>query len=466
MRNSKKVLFLLPPSRRMYDKAKVKVAVPERPSLTFATLAAPLLERGHHVEVLDLDHVKDPDKALEAKLDDLGPDFVGITCTTPLVPEVRRITGLIRERDPKVVVGAGGPHPSAFPEETLMECGLDVVCRGEGDYVIPALVGAADWSSIPGISYRQDGRVVSNPPTRLIDNLDSLPLPAWQIFDPSKYRTPRLSCRRNPVGTMETSRGCVFGCTYCNKTVFGRAFRAKSAKRVVDEMEYMLEQGFAEIHIMDDGFTTDLKRAKAICELIVRRGLEFPWALHNGVRVDRVDKEFMVKARAAGCYEITFGVETGDPEVLKRIQKGITFDQARQAVKWAKEAGLETLTYFMVGLPGETEESMRRTIEFALELDATYSKVSILLPLPGTPLFEEFEEKGYLKSREWGVYNQHDPSSVYEHPNLSWEKILHYYDLFYRRYYLRPSFIWRRLKRGGLSLNLLYDAADFLRTRW
>jgi len=265
---------------------------------------------------------------------------------------------------------------------------------------------------------------------------------------------------------METSRGCVFGCTYCNKTVFGRTFRAKSAPRVLDEMEYMLEQGFAEIHIMDDGFTTDLKRAKAICDLIVERGLQFPWALHNGIRVDRVDQEFLEKARKAGCYVVTFGIETGDPEILKRIQKGTTLDQARQAIQWAKEAGLETLTYFMIGLPGETEESMKRTIDFALELDATYSKVSILLPLPGTPLFQEFQEKGYLKSKEWAFYNQHDPSQVYEHPNLSWDKILHYYNLFYRRYYLRPSFICRRLKKNAFSLDLFYDAIDFLRTRW
>ena len=109
---------------------------------------------------------------------------------------------------------------------------------------------------------------------------------------------------------------------------------------------------------------------------------------------------------------------------------------------------------------------MERTINFALELDATYSKVSILLPLPGTPLFREFEEAGFLKSKEWAFYNQHDPSQVYEHPNLPWDKINHYYDLFYRRYYLRPSFIWRRMKKDAFSLNLVYDAIDFLRTRW
>lgn len=462
----KKVLLVSPSSKGMYAKAKVKVAVPERPSLTLATLASPLLQHGHCVQILDLDHVKNPKGALGHAMEDMQPDFVGLTCTTPLVAEVKRITALVKEYNPATIVVAGGPHPSAFPLETLIESCVDVICQGEGDYVLLSLVEGKDWSIIPGISYLNGGRSVNTGAPELIKDLNKLPMPAWHLFDLSKYRTPRLSCKKNPVGTMETSRGCVFGCVYCNKTVFGRTFRVKTPQRVVDEMEHMLSCGFAEIHIMDDGFTTDLKRAKSICDLIIERGLKFPWALHNGIRVDRIDQEFLEKARAAGCYEVTLGVETGDPEVMKQIHKGITHDQVIQAVKWAKEAGLETLTYFMLGLPGETEESMKRTIDFALKLDATYSKVSILLPLPGTPLFEEFERKGYLKSKQWDLYNQHDPALVYDHPNLSWDKIFKYYNLFYRRYYLRPAFIWRRFKKDAFSSNLLYDARDFLRVKW
>lgn len=462
----KKILFLLAASRGLYAKAKVKVAVPERPSLTFATLAAPLLQQGHHVEVLDLNQVEEPRKSLEKKLEDLSPDLVGITCTTPLVDEVKNITALVKGWNPHTMVVAGGPHPSAFPQETLEECALDVVCQGEGDWVVTQLAGGTDLSAISGLCYRRDGHVVANPRGSFIEDLDALPLPAWQLFDIKKYHTPRLTARKNPVGSMETSRGCVFGCTYCNKTVFGRTFRMKSAQRVVAEMEYMLKLGFGEIHIMDDGFTTNLRRAKQICQLIIERRLRFPWALLNGIRVDRVDREFLEKACTAGCYEVTFGVETGDEGVLQNIQKGITLDQARQAVKWAREAGLETLTYFMIGLPGETEESMKRTIDFALELDADYSKVSILLPLPGTPLFQDFERAGYLKSKDWAFYNQHDPSEVYDHPNLDWKTILRYYNRFYRRYYLRPKFIWRQLRKDMFSLNLFYDVIDFLRTRW
>ncbi|MEK7281805.1 MAG: radical SAM protein, partial [Chloroflexota bacterium] len=183
-------------------------------------------------------------------------------------------------------------------------------------------------------------------------------------------------------------------------------------------------------------------------------------------RVDTVDQEFMELAREAGCYSITFGVESGDQAILDNVGKGIKLDEVRRAFRWAREAGMETLAYFMIGLPGETEESMGRTIDFARELEPTYAKVGILLPLPGTPLFSSFDESGYIKSKDWARYNQHNPEGVYDHPDLRWETLHRYYDLFYRRFYLRPGYIWDKLKRDMFSPNLFYDAMYFLRTRW
>lgn len=462
----KRVLFILPPSRELYSKAKVKVAVPERPSLTFAALAAPLLQAGHEVEILDLNMASQPTSELEKRLDEFSPDYVGITCTTPLFYKVKHIASVVKRHNANAIVVTGGPHPSSLPGSTLADSDLDLVCVGEGDFTMAQVVSGADWSSIKGIWYKKDGKIIANPAREYIADLDQLPFPDWSLCNLKKYKTPRLSCRRNPVGTMETSRGCVFGCTYCNKNIFGRTFRVKSPQRVVDEMEYMLSIGFHEIHIMDDGFTIDLGRAKQICDLIKERGLIFPWNLHNGIRVDRVDREFLEKARDAGCYGITFGVESGDQTLLDNIDKGTTLEQARKVFKWTKEVGIETLAYFMIGLPGETEETMQKTIDFAKELDPDYTKVSILLPLPGTPLYHDFEQQGYIKSKDWPLYNQHDPSGVYDHPNLSWETIHHCYDLFYRRFYLRPHIVWKQLKGDAFSINLLYDLAYFLKTKW
>ena len=462
----KKVLFIIPPSQEMYATAKVKVAVPERPSLTFATLAAPLIQAGHEVEILDLNLVKAASEVLKNKLDEFRPDYAGITCTTPLFYKVQHIAAQVKNHNPDTVVIAGGAHPSSYPENTLADSELDIICVGEGDDTITEIVSGADWSTIKGIWYKKGQEIISNPVREHIADLDRLPLPDWSLFNLKVYNVPRLVCRKNPVGTIETSRGCVFGCTYCNKNIFGRTFRVKSAGRVVDEMEHMLSIGFREIHIMDDGFTTDIDRAKQICKLIISRGLKFPWNLHNGIRVNRVDKEFLEMARNAGCYSITFGVESGDQTILDNINKGITLEQVRQVFKWTKEVGMETLAFIMIGLPGETEETMRKTIDFTKEIDPDYAKASILLPLPGTPLYHDFEERGYIKSKDWSLYNQHDPSGVYDHANLDWDTIRHYYDAFYRNFYLRPGTVWKQLKKDAFSTNLFRDFVYVLKTKW
>lgn len=463
---TKRVLLVLPPSQEMYAKAKVKVGLPERPSLTFATLAAPLIEAGHKVEFVDLDRTTQPAQELKQRLTAFAPDCVGITCTTPLVEKVKTIAAITKEHDSSTVVVVGGPHPSSLAESILLDSDVDIACIGEGDYTMAEIASGIEFSAIKGAGYTQSGKLCVNPSRDQLAHLDDLPFPAWDLFNLKNYKTPHLSCRQNPVGTMETSRGCVFGCTYCNKNIFGRSFRAKSATRVVDEMEYMLDSGFREIHINDDGFTTNLDRAKEICDLIIQRGLKFPWNLYNGVRVDRVDREFLKMARAAGCYGMTFGVESGDQSILDNIGKRITLEQARLAFRWARESNIETLAFFMLGLPGETEETMQRTLDFAVELDPDYAKVSILLPLPGTQLFADFDREGLIKSKEWALYNQHEPSGVYDHPNLPWETIQHYYDLFYRRFYLRPRTVWRQLRKDAFTKRLAYDFAYVLKTRW
>jgi len=463
---TEKVLFVLPPSQELYANSKVKVAVPERPSLTFATLAAPLTEAGHSVQFIDLDRTHQPEQELKQQLDAFSPDYVGITCTTPLVYKVQTIATTIKQYNDGIVVMAGGPHPSSLIESVMLNSDIDIACIGEGDYTIMEIVSDAEWSTIKGIGYNKNGSLMINPVREQFADLDDLPFPAWSMFNLHDYKTPHLSCRKNPVGTMETSRGCVFGCTYCNKNIFGRSFRVKSPARVVDEMEYMLKSGFREIHINDDGFTTNLNRAKEICDLIIRRGLKFPWNLYNGVRVDRVDKEFLSIARAAGCYGMTFGVESGDQSILQNIGKKITLEQARQAFQWARECDIETLAFFMLGLPGETEETMQRTLNFAVELDPDYAKASILLPLPGTQVFSEFDSDGFIKSKDWSLYNQHEPSGVYDHPNLPWETIEHYYSLFHKKFYFRPKAVWRQFRKDAFSTRLFYDLTYAIKTKW
>ena len=220
------------------------------------------------------------------------------------------------------------------------------------------------------------------PERPLIQDLDSLPMPAWKLFDMSRYSNKSLVARTIPVADLESSRGCRAQCIYCTKGVFGSDYRMKSPSRFVDEIEHAQAAGFNAFNLVDDSFTTRTSRAHAICEEILHRGIHMPWTCTNGLRVGNVDEEFFQLARRSGCWLVAFGFESGSDEVLKRIKKGATVRQAERAVKWARKHGFVILGYFMVGLPGETRETIRQTATFASSLDIDFAKFSITMPLP------------------------------------------------------------------------------------
>lgn len=465
----KKVLLVIPPSSlSLYSQSKIKAAISEIPYISQAALAATLLQDNNQVRILDLSVCQEnPLDELKKTLIDFLPGFVGVTFTTPLYKEALAIAEETKKFDPAIIVIGGGVHPSALSEETLQESKFDVLVIGEGDRTIVEMVtkNAEDWPSVDGICYRnQDSSLVRTKARELVKDLDQLPYPAWHLYDLKKYRASQLTSRKNPVGAIETSRGCVFGCTYCNKDVFGRKFRMKSPERVVDEIEYMLRLGFREIHIWDDNFVTNIQRAKEICNLIIKRGLKFPWCLACGIRVDCVDEEFLFLAKKAGCYSVYFGVESGDDEILKKINKGIKTEQVRKAFQMAKKAGLETLGFFMFGLPGETEKTMEKTINFAKELDPDYAKVTILVPFPSTPIYAELEKAGRIKTKDWSRYNFHTASRVYEHENLDWPTLEKYYSRFYRQFYFRPGYLAKRLAKGLMTGRIFLDGYYFIKT--
>ncbi|MBS3108097.1 radical SAM protein [Candidatus Woesearchaeota archaeon] len=462
----KKILLINPPSSlKAYSKSKIKAAIPEIPLLSLAVLAAPLLDARHDVQILNLAISSQPDKDLEEKLKEFRPDIVGITFTTPLFAEASLIAAEIKKFDSKIVVAGGGAHATTAPDDCIKDNNFDIMAIGESDFMLVDLANGMHLKDIKGIYWREHGKIVKNAPRTLIADLDDLPMPAWQLYgDLSIYKTPRITSKMNPVGALETSRGCPFNCTYCNKKIFTQKFRYKSVKRTVDEMEYMLGLGFKEIHIWEDQFTTDLEHAKNVCREILRRGLKFPWNLFTGIRVNCVDKEFLELAKKAGCYSVSYGVESGDESILKNINKGITLAQCRKAFRMAKEAGMETIGFFMLALPGETEETMMKTIKFAVELDPDYAKFTMTLPFPGTRLYEDLEKAGKIKTHDWSLYNFHCTTEVYDHPNLSWDVIQKYYDLSYRMFYFRPKYIARRLVRGLKSGEIFTDAYYFIKT--
>ncbi|MFH0936773.1 MAG: radical SAM protein [Candidatus Daviesbacteria bacterium] len=463
-----RILFFSPPSKKsVYFETNIKIGAPSYPNMTLATLAGNLT--AHQVKIIDLDLVASPLGYLVKLIKKFNPNIVASSAKTTEYSIVKEIMEEVKGKFPNITTIIGGVHVTAFPKETALEKCFDVVVEGEGDTTIPEILTSKSLKKVPGIVFRdtKTGKLVVTPKRELIKDINKLPYPAWNLFNLSKYKNSRLSSRANPVGHLETSRGCSYHCNFCNKLTFGTIYRVKEPKRVVDEMEYMLACGFKEIHITDDSFTQNIVRAKEVCREIIRRKLKFPWSLINGVRVNLVDLELFQLAKEAGCWQVGFGIETGSQRVLKRINKQITLSQVRRAVSLAEKVGLDTFGFFIFGLAGDTEKSMAQTVKFAKSLPLSTAKFDICVPYPGTNYYCELEKEGRIRTFDWSKYNVHQTKDqLFNHPNVSWDRISFYYKKGFRDYYLRPSYIIKRIIKSIKSGDLFFDISYFLKVRW
>lgn len=464
----KRVLLVNPSMEELYENAKVKAAVPIYPPLNLLTVAGGLLEDGHDVRVIDLDTF--PRKEIFVKLNEelknFKPDVFGITFTSALYGQCMDIVNLARDLMPEIIIAAGGTHASSDVESTLKNTNIDLAIMGEGDFTLREYLSGKNKEEILGFAYKKNGEVKVNPSRPFLQDLDLLPLPAWDLVDIYKYKIPYTMSRENPVAPIETSRGCAWGCTYCTKSVFGRNFRFKSAERVVKEIEQLVGRGFKEFHIYDDMFTTRKDRVKEICKLMIDKGLKIHWNCLNGIRADMVDEELISLMYKAGCYRVAFGVESGDDYILKTVEKQQTVEKVRKAFEICHNVGIETVGFFMLGLPEEREEHLQKTIDFAKELEPDIAKFDIFTPLPSTPLYKELEERGLININSWDELGFHKGLETWKHPYLDHMTIKKYYGKAFREFYLRPSYIWRRFRKSLKEGNVINDIKTFFSVRW
>ncbi|MCU1496456.1 MAG: Radical protein [Acidimicrobiales bacterium] len=447
-----KALLVNPSSLSTYGTPSGGTAFPFYPVLALASMAGAIVDRGHEVQILDLGHqAYDPDR-IASLLRRERPDVIGITATTPLANQLRDISHIAREASPNSFTIGGGPHATALPLITMAQSALDAVAVGEADFTVAHLLDGRDPATIPGLVHRVGHDLVENPAGPLLDDLDELPMPAWQHYPSAlSHRMSRVIARHQPVTTVEFSRGCLFRCDFCaSKNTMGLGYRKKSPERCAEELVRLGRLGFREAILTDDIFTSDGEWAAAVCEEIIRRDPGVAWTCSNGIRVDSATSDLFPLLLRAGCYRVCFGFESGNDEVLRSFGKGgrATLDQGVAAVRQARAAGLETDGLFMVGLSADTQETMKDTTAYARRMELDAIKCGICVPFPGTPYFDHLHTLGRIKSYDWDSYSVwNDADEIYDHPTLAWQAIRAAFDNFYTQTYLRnPAYLWRRIR--------------------
>jgi anaerobic magnesium-protoporphyrin IX monomethyl ester cyclase len=432
-------------------KVSLPIDVRSSPSLGLAYLAAVSEQRGDEVRVLDM---QVEDVPLAQVVDGFAPHVVGITATTVQIESAWQVAReLKRLTDARVVLG--GPHPTVLPGESAEKPDVDFVVRGEGEAtwteLCDRLERGASLAGLSGVTYQDQGEVIHNPDRPVIPDVDSIPFPAYHLFKMQRYSNlqPTLDDVDGPSYPMLSSRGCPYRCNYCSQ-ILPRGWRARSPESVVSEWRWLVEElGAAEIGVLDDSFNIDRKRALEICDLIIDQGLNHvPWIMINGIRANLADEELLGRMREAGCIRTAFGVESGNQQILDTvIHKQLTLDQVRAAFKAAKAVGMETIGFFIIGLPGETKETMEDTIRFACELDPVVANFSMATPFPGTQMYDQVLERGRLLVHDWHEFAFFENKAQFETGEMPAELVEREWREAYRRFYLRPHRVLRTLLR-------------------
>ena len=405
------------------------------PPVSLATTAAFLERDGHILRVIDCPAVGLDSARLGALVKNFQPDFVFWTTATPTLNDDLNLAGLIKKNVPDTVTGVFGTHVTAFPEVALENPGIDAVIRREPEQTIReiCLHGPGDWEGIDGLSFRdrENGKPHHNL-DRVLIRPEDIPSPAWRYLDISRYRLP---LKGRPFLIVAPIRGCPYSCSFCTAPLYyGKKLRKRPVTMVVDEIEENMEMfKVRDFFIWADTFTADRDYVKAFSHEIMTRGLNISWTCNS--RVDTVDSEMLSLMRAAGLWMISFGLESGNNEVLKETGKMITVEQSRRAVSMAHELGIKTSGHFVLGLPGETEASMQDTLRLALGLPLDIAQFYAAAPFPGTRLYDLASKKGWLKPDSFFSQGH----ATIDLPGLPGHRVDSFRRYAFRKFYGRPG---------------------------
>ncbi len=443
---SKQIIFINPPYERIapgYD--FLRHITNKSPSLGLLHLAAEVRLWGYQPSIIESDIFNLTEDQVAKKVLDENPNYVGITLFTVGVWGAAGIARKIKKKLPQTKIIIGGPHISSMGPETMHRFPeFDVAVVGEGEQPLTQLLNAledgANLASVPSLLYRDGEQVVRTPALPIAKDLDELPFPAWDLLPdfPNAYWPAIFEFPQGPVATIAASRGCPFHCKFCDTSTFGAQVRAYSS-RVVFDMMHHLQNTYGVRHVMfvDDLFLASRLRVTELCNLIIQNGLKMTWTC--AARVDTVKLDLLKLMKAAGCWEISFGLETGSDELLKKMDKQARVAKSTQAVTWTAEAKIRTKGLFMLGYPGETFETIQMTKDFIRRIPMEIMNLTKFTPYPGSPVYRDLYGTN-IRDDHWEKMN--GMNFVWAPEGMSIEELDRYYQEVLRSFYRRPKILW------------------------
>lgn len=443
-----KITFVNPPQTASKYKFMGVIA----PPLGLAYMAAVLEENNFSVNIIDASASDMSWEDFENNLKDSNPDIIAITALTPTIEKALETARISKELFPNSLIVMGGYHPTFNYEELLEHDFIDIIIRGEGEYTILDLVSTIekgeDLSKVKGIAFNN----IITPDRDLINDLDSLPYPARHLLPMQEYKLLNMETR---MSTMITSRGCPMQCSFCSSaSMHGSKLRLRSVESIIEEIEYLIKNFNIEtIAFMDDTFTINKKRVIAICDEIIKRDIDVLWGCT--ARVDTLDEEVLKKMREAGCITLFMGVESAEQQILDNVNKNTTIKKIKNAFKICREEKIRTIASVVLGMPGDTHESINKTVNFVKDLKPSYAIFSLATPYPGTKFYQQVFENNMIKVKDWSKYTLISP--IIDTIECSLEDLRKYQTIAFCKFYLRPTYLIRQL---------IIDGPMLLKTIW
>jgi len=449
-----KVFLINPPWERREQDVRKKLKVEScLPSLGLGYIAAMLEKNGISVAILDAT-VEGVDignfinylRKLKSR-----PEYIGITATTTEINMALEVAQICKKILPESKTVLGGVHPTVMPKETLTNKNVDFVIRGEGEFSFLELVQGNNIANILGLSYKVNGRQVHNLPRDRIKDLDNLPFPAFHLMPIEKYHPPLGLYKRLPAVNIITARGCPNRCTYCaTHTIWSNKLYCRSVENIIEEIKYLAKIfGIKEISISDDTFTISKERVMQFCDKLLSEDIDLTWSCNS--RVEKIDEEALRLMKKAGCHHICYGIESADEEILKNINKNISLNKAKELLKLTKKIGITCRASFMFGNPGETSETMKKTLDFAISTNPDFAVFNVTTPYPGTPMYKWAKDNGYLMDENWETY--HGSKAHIKLPTIEPENIEQFQKHSFKKFYFRIRYIISRI----LKTRTIYD---------